>query len=201
MSFCFTCHSLDNFDQSPTCYCGEYCAWPSFYWYTSTALAQAGVKSRRSTFPTQNKGFAVCVVLTGSQELNLQRTRIVTSCHYSANDVAVILLALVCRAKNDDALYCHVCNYARMTNFEHPRPAMYFIIIYIYIYILYWYISAASTSFFIPLCTSFYAMFATVGRNHQESAVPHSGVEPLGRHEIPLRGWWSSSLASTTCKI
>ena len=26
MSFCFTCHSLDNFDQSPTCYCGEYCA-------------------------------------------------------------------------------------------------------------------------------------------------------------------------------
>ena len=62
----------------------------------------------------------------------MQRTRIVTSCHNSANDVAVILLALVCRAKNDDALYCHVCNYARMTNFEHPRPAMYFIIIYIY---------------------------------------------------------------------
>ena len=104
-----------------------------------------------------------------------------TSCHNSANDVAVILFALVCRAKNDDALYCHVCNYARMTNFEHPRPAMYFII---YIYILYWYISAASTSFFIPSLYFLYAMFATVGRNHQESAVPHSGVEPLGRHEI-----------------
>ena len=54
----------------------------------------------------------------------------------------------------------------------------------IYIYILYWYISAASTSFFIPSLYFLYAMFATVGRNHQESAVPHSGVEPLGRHEI-----------------
>ena len=51
-------------------------------------------------------------------------------------------------------------------------------------HILYWYISAASTSFFIPSLYFLYAMFATVGRNHQESAVPHSGVEPLGRHEI-----------------